>query len=173
LSQANLLDLLPARFPKLRRTGNFWPAERSRKRLGKRFYQEIATANNENGNCPANGVGPIGSYRGEDTIPDVGMVGETEESLKKKGVAYIVGRANYRENARGWIIGDLDASSCSRIVSLPAFTDELFPQDIASMLKSRLTFKEAIESPDHSLMSRHRLKVAQREFYSRLDSLAV
>src|SRR5271167_1679165 len=50
------------------------------------------------------------------------------------------------------------------IVSLPAFTDELFPQDIASMLKSRLTFKEAIESPDNSLMSRHRLKVAQREF---------
>ena len=36
------------------------------------------------------------------------MVGETEESLKKKGVAYIVGRANYRENARGRIIGDLD-----------------------------------------------------------------
>jgi CobQ/CobB/MinD/ParA nucleotide binding domain len=59
------------------------------------------------------------------------------------------------------------------IGSLPAFTDELFPQDIASMLKSRLTFKEAIESPDQSLMSRHRLKVAQREFYSRLDSLAV
>src|SRR5271165_4803485 len=58
-------------------------------------------------------------------------------------------------------------------VSLPAFTDELFPQDKASMLKSRLTFKEAIESPDYSLMSRHRLKVAQREFYSRLDSLAV
>ena len=59
------------------------------------------------------------------------------------------------------------------VVNLPAFTDELFPQDIASMLNSRLTFKEAIESPDHSLMSRHRLKVAQREFYSRLDSLAV
>src|SRR5258708_10594559 len=36
------------------------------------------------------------------------MVGETEESLKKKGVAYIVGRANYQENARGRIIGDLD-----------------------------------------------------------------
>jgi NAD(P) transhydrogenase len=39
---------------------------------------------------------PNGIY----TIPDVGMVGETEESLKK-GVVYIVGRANYRENARG------------------------------------------------------------------------
>jgi hypothetical protein len=30
------------------------------------------------------------------------------------------------------------------------------------MLKGRLTFKEAIESPAFSLMSRHRLKVAQR-----------
>jgi len=59
------------------------------------------------------------------------------------------------------------------IVSLPAFTDELFPQDIASMLKSRLTFKEAIVSPDHSLMSRHRLKLRKGSFYSRLDSLAV
>ena len=59
------------------------------------------------------------------------------------------------------------------IVNLPAFSDELFPQDIASMLKSRLTFKDAIEAPALSLMSRHRLKVAQRDFYSRLDSLAV
>ena len=31
------------------------------------------------------------------------------------------------------------------VVNLPAFTDELFPQDIAGMLKSRLTFKEGIE----------------------------
>ncbi len=45
---------------------------------------------------------PNGIY----TIPEVGMAGETEESLKKTGVAYIVGRANYRENARGGIIGD-------------------------------------------------------------------
>jgi hypothetical protein len=59
------------------------------------------------------------------------------------------------------------------VVNLPAFTDELFPQDIAAMLKSRLTFKDAIESPALSLMSRHRLKVAQREFYSRLNSLAI
>jgi NAD(P) transhydrogenase len=47
---------------------------------------------------------PNGIY----TIPEVSMVGETEESLKKKGTPYIVGRANYRENARGRIIGDLD-----------------------------------------------------------------
>src|ERR1700746_3911982 len=47
---------------------------------------------------------PNGIY----TIPEVSMVGETEESFKKKGVAYIVGRANYWENARGRIIGDED-----------------------------------------------------------------
>jgi NAD(P) transhydrogenase len=47
---------------------------------------------------------PAGIY----TIPEVSMVGETEESLQKKGTAYIVGRATYRENARGRIIGDQD-----------------------------------------------------------------
>jgi NAD(P) transhydrogenase len=45
---------------------------------------------------------PYGIY----TIPEVSMVGETEESLARKGVDYIVGRASYEENARGTIIGD-------------------------------------------------------------------
>jgi NAD(P) transhydrogenase len=47
---------------------------------------------------------PNGIY----TIPEVSMVGETEESLNEKGIAYVAGRANYRENARGRIIGDQD-----------------------------------------------------------------
>ena len=34
------------------------------------------------------------------------MIGETEESLKKKGVDYVVGRAMYEDNPRGQIIGD-------------------------------------------------------------------
>lgn len=45
---------------------------------------------------------PNGIY----TIPEVSMVGETEESLKKKGIDYVVGRTRYEENARGQIIGD-------------------------------------------------------------------
>ena len=45
---------------------------------------------------------PNGIY----TIPEVSMVGETEESLRKQGIDYVVGRAPYRENARGYIIGD-------------------------------------------------------------------
>jgi NAD(P) transhydrogenase len=40
------------------------------------------------------------------TIPEIGMVGETEESLKKNGIAYRVGRASYRNCGRGRIIGD-------------------------------------------------------------------
>ncbi len=47
---------------------------------------------------------PNGIY----TIPEVSMVGETEESLKKKGIDYVVGRARYEDNARGQIIGDKD-----------------------------------------------------------------
>jgi NAD(P) transhydrogenase len=47
---------------------------------------------------------PNGIY----TIPEVSMVGESEDSLKKKGVPYIVGHADYQDNARGRIIGELD-----------------------------------------------------------------
>ena len=45
---------------------------------------------------------PNGIY----TIPEVSMVGETEESAKEKGIECVVGKAVYRENARGAIMGD-------------------------------------------------------------------
>jgi NAD(P) transhydrogenase len=47
---------------------------------------------------------PNGIY----TIPEVSMIGETEASLKKQGIDYVVGRARYEDNARGQIIGDKD-----------------------------------------------------------------
>ena len=47
---------------------------------------------------------PTGIY----TIPEVSMVGETEESLKAKGVDYIVGHAYARNSARGKMMGDTD-----------------------------------------------------------------
>jgi NAD(P) transhydrogenase len=40
------------------------------------------------------------------TIPEVSMVGETEETLKKQGTDYVVGRALYENTVRGRIIGD-------------------------------------------------------------------
>jgi len=45
---------------------------------------------------------PNGIY----TIPEVSMIGETEETLQKKKIDYVVGRARYEDNARGQIIGD-------------------------------------------------------------------
>jgi NAD(P) transhydrogenase len=40
------------------------------------------------------------------TIPECAMVGETEDAAQRQGIAYVVGRARYRHNARGGIIGD-------------------------------------------------------------------
>jgi len=45
---------------------------------------------------------PYGIY----TIPEISMVGMTEEELTEQGVPYEVGKAHYREIARGQIIGD-------------------------------------------------------------------
>ncbi len=45
---------------------------------------------------------PFGIY----TIPEVSCVGLSEEDAQAKGIAYVVGRALYRDNARGKIIGD-------------------------------------------------------------------
>ena len=49
-------------------------------------------------------VAPILPY-GIYTIPECSMAGETEESLTKRGIAYIAGTARYDANARGQIIG--------------------------------------------------------------------
>jgi len=45
---------------------------------------------------------PIGIW----TIPELAMVGETEESLRTKDQPYVVGRASYKDNPRGMLIGD-------------------------------------------------------------------
>jgi NAD(P) transhydrogenase len=46
---------------------------------------------------------PYGIY----TIPEISMVGRTEEELTQAGIPYEVGKAHYKEIARGQIIGDL------------------------------------------------------------------
>lgn len=47
---------------------------------------------------------PYGIY----TIPELSMVGRTEEDCRKEGAEFETGRAFYRNNARGLIIGDPD-----------------------------------------------------------------
>jgi NAD(P) transhydrogenase len=41
------------------------------------------------------------------TIPEVAAVGETERTCRERGISHAVGRALYRGNSRGQIIGDL------------------------------------------------------------------
>jgi NAD(P) transhydrogenase len=50
-------------------------------------------------------VAPILPY-GIYTIPEASMAGETEITLRKQGVPYVVGKATYAQNSRGIIIGD-------------------------------------------------------------------
>ena len=47
---------------------------------------------------------PFGIY----TIPEVSCVGLSEEAAKEGNVEYVVGRAFYKDNARGKIVGDKD-----------------------------------------------------------------
>lgn len=51
---------------------------------------------------PLSNLYPYGIY----TIPEISMVGPTEEELKTRGVEFVVGKAHYRELARGQIVGD-------------------------------------------------------------------
>ena len=51
-------------------------------------------------------------------IPEISMVGLTENECKEKNIPYLVGRAYYEENARGQIIGDM--SGMIKLVFSPA-----------------------------------------------------
>jgi NAD(P) transhydrogenase len=57
-----------------------------------RYKQEVST------------VLPYGVW----TIPEIAMVGETEEALATRGALYEVGRSTYRTNPRGQILGDTE-----------------------------------------------------------------
>ncbi len=57
---------------------------------------------------------PYGLY----TIPECAMVGETEDAAQRQGISHVVGRARYRNNARGGIVGD-DAGLLKLIYALP------------------------------------------------------
>jgi NAD(P) transhydrogenase len=46
---------------------------------------------------------PIAIY----TVPEIGMIGPTEEELRAKQAPYLIGRASYGDTARGQILGDV------------------------------------------------------------------
>lgn len=52
------------------------------------------------------------------TIPEISMVGLSEEDCQAKGIPYLVGRAQYADSARGQIIGD--TSGMLKLIFAPA-----------------------------------------------------
>ena len=70
------------------------------------------------------------------------MVGETEDSAQRKGIPYVVGRARYRDNARGGIIGD-DAG----------FLKLIYPRDDMRLIGAHMIGEQAIELIDIGLLS--------------------
>jgi NAD(P) transhydrogenase len=48
------------------------------------------------------GLFPYGIY----TVPEISTIGKSEDELTAAGIAYEIGKANYREISRGQIIGD-------------------------------------------------------------------
>jgi len=57
---------------------------------------------------------PMGIY----TIPEISAAGETEDSCKERKIDHCVGRAHYRNNARGHICGD--TSGLLKLIFSPA-----------------------------------------------------
>ncbi len=79
-------------FPALAATSR----EQGRRAVCHAFEEETVT-------CTIPAYLPFGIY----TIPEISMVGETEEALTEKGVPYETGTAFFHEVARGQIIGDI------------------------------------------------------------------
>ncbi|MCC6130886.1 MAG: Si-specific NAD(P)(+) transhydrogenase [Acidobacteria bacterium] len=75
-------------------------------------------------------VFPYGIY----TVPEISMIGSTEEELRSAGVPYEIGRARYENNARGQINGDIDG-----------FVKLLFDPESKRLLGAHLIGDEATE----------------------------
>ncbi len=78
-------------------------------------FPALASTSMEQGRraiCHAFGCGEVGNYNtalfpyGIYAVPEISMVGKTEEQLTQEGIPYESGVANYREIARGQLLGD-------------------------------------------------------------------
>ncbi|MDI1298609.1 ArsA-related P-loop ATPase [Methylotenera sp.] len=57
------------------------------------------------------------------------------------------------------------------ILKLTKRNPDTFGKDIEQMVTSKLTFEEAINSPDFSIMAKQRLKTVQSDIYKQLDAI--
>lgn len=62
-------------------------------------------------------------------------------------------------------------SSVTGIIQMPDLKKETFGHDLRDMLKDRLTFEEALSSPELPLMVRQRLKMSQKAFFDAIGTV--
>lgn len=64
-------------------------------------------------------------------------------------------------------------AAISALIQMPELKQETFGHDLSSMLNENLTFEEAINDPNKTIMTRQRLKIMQDDLYKRLDAAVV
>lgn len=61
----------------------------------------------------------------------------------------------------------------SALIQIPELKHETFGHDLSTILNENLTFEEAINDPDKTIMTRQRLKIIQDDLFKRLDAAIV
>ncbi|HDI5443996.1 TPA: conjugal transfer protein TraL, partial [Legionella pneumophila] len=59
------------------------------------------------------------------------------------------------------------------IIKIPDLKEETFGLDLSNMLQQKITFNEAIDSPDRNIMTRQRLKLIRDQLFSQIDNAMV
>lgn len=59
------------------------------------------------------------------------------------------------------------------LINIPELKKETFGRDLSEMLQQKITFKEAINSPDRNIMTRQRLKLIRDQLFGQLDNAKV
>ncbi|MCB1984700.1 MAG: conjugal transfer protein TraL, partial [Nitrosomonas sp.] len=58
------------------------------------------------------------------------------------------------------------------IIKIPDYKAETFGQDLKEMLQAKLTFDDAINKADLTIMMRQRLKIVKGQLFDQLESAA-
>lgn len=61
----------------------------------------------------------------------------------------------------------------SALINIPDLKEETFGKDLADMLQQKITFNEAINSPERNIMTKQRLKLIRDQLFSQIDNAMV
>lgn len=59
------------------------------------------------------------------------------------------------------------------LINIPDLKEETFGRDLTEMLQQKITFNEAINSPERTIMTRQRLKLIRDQLFSQIDNAMV